>query len=134
MLGAEAAERLGIDRAGVRVWLGERWFTVVGILAPVTLAPSLDGAALVGFAAAERLFDADRSASTIYVRAEPDAIEGVRELLGRTANPEHARGGPGLAAVGRARGRARPPRPRSPRCSWASARSRCSSAASGSPT
>jgi putative ABC transport system permease protein len=89
VLGAEAAERLGIDRTGVRVWLGERWFTVIGILEPVTLDPSLDSAALIGFSAAERLLDADRSASTIYVRASPDAIEGVRELLGRTANPEH---------------------------------------------
>jgi putative ABC transport system permease protein len=89
VLGGEAATRLGIDRTGVRVWLGERWFTVIGILDPVTLDPSLDSAALVGFAAAERLLDADRSASTIYVRASPDAIAGVRDLLGRTANPEH---------------------------------------------
>jgi putative ABC transport system permease protein len=89
VLGADAAERLGIDRAGVRVWLGERWFTVIGILDPVTLDPSLDSAALVGFSAAERLFDADRSASTIYVRANPDGVTRVRELLGRTANPEH---------------------------------------------
>jgi putative ABC transport system permease protein len=88
VLGAEAAERLGIDRTGVRVWIGERWFTVIGILDPVTLDPSLDSAALIGFDAAEQLFDADRSASTVYVRADPDAITGVRELLGRTANPE----------------------------------------------
>jgi putative ABC transport system permease protein len=89
VLGADAAERLGIARTGVRVWLGERWFTVIGILDPVTLDPSLDSAALIGFSAAERLFDADRSASTIYVRANPDAITDVRELLGRTANPDH---------------------------------------------
>ena len=89
VLGAEAAERLGIDRTGVRVWLGERWFTVIGILDPVTLDESLDSAALVGFDAAVRLLGADRSASTIYVRADPDAITGVRELLGATANPEH---------------------------------------------
>jgi putative ABC transport system permease protein len=88
VLGAEAAGRLGIDRAGVRVWLGERWFAVIGILDPVTLDPSLDSAALVGFGAAERLLDADRTASTIYVRANPDAITGVRDLLGRMANPE----------------------------------------------
>jgi putative ABC transport system permease protein len=89
VLGAEAATRLGIDRTGVRVWLGERWFTVIGILDPVTLDSSLDSAALIGFDAAERLLEANRSASTIYVRASPDAIEGVRELLGRTASPEH---------------------------------------------
>jgi putative ABC transport system permease protein len=89
VLGADAAERLGIDRAGVRVWLGDRWFTVIGILDPVTLDESLDNAALIGFGAAKRLFDADRSASTIYVRASPDDIADVRDLLGRTANPEH---------------------------------------------
>src|SRR4051812_18044982 len=88
VLGAQAAERLGIDRTGVRVWLGGRWFTIIGILAPVTLADSLDSAALIGFDAAADLFDADRSASTIYVRAAPDAIPGVRDKLGATANPE----------------------------------------------
>jgi len=89
VLGADAAERLGIDRTGVRVWLGGRWFTVIGILAPVTLADSLDSAALIGFDAAKALFDADRSASTIYVRASPDAIPGVRDKLGATSSPEH---------------------------------------------
>jgi putative ABC transport system permease protein len=88
VLGAEAAERLGIDRTGVRVWLGDRWFTVIGILDPVTLAPALDTAALVGFDAAESLLGADRSPSTVYVRSDPDAVEDVRALLGRTANPE----------------------------------------------
>jgi putative ABC transport system permease protein len=89
VLGADAAERLGIDRAGVRVWLGDRWFTVIGILDPVTLDESLDNAALIGFGVAARMFDADRSASTIYVRASPDDIADVRALLGRTASPEH---------------------------------------------
>jgi ABC-type antimicrobial peptide transport system permease subunit len=38
VLGAKAAERLGIATAGRQVWLGDRWFTVVGVLRPVTLA------------------------------------------------------------------------------------------------
>jgi putative ABC transport system permease protein len=88
VLGATAAERLGIDRAGARVWLGDRWFTVIGILAPVTLAEGLDSAAMIGFDVAERLFDADRSASSIYVRAEPEDIDGVRELLAPSASPQ----------------------------------------------
>jgi len=87
VLGADAAERLGVARTGVRVWLGERWFQVIGILEPVTLATALDAAALIGFPAAADLLDADASASTIYVRAEPDGVAAVRELLGRTANP-----------------------------------------------
>jgi putative ABC transport system permease protein len=88
VLGADAAERLGIDRTGVRVWLGRRWFTVIGILAPVTLADALDSAAIVGFDAAVELLGADRSPSTIYVRAQSDAIPGVRDRLGPTSNPE----------------------------------------------
>jgi putative ABC transport system permease protein len=45
-----------------------------GSSTPVTLAPELDDAALIGFDVAERLLDADRNASTIYVRADPDTI------------------------------------------------------------
>src|SRR5947208_294297 len=43
VLGATAARRLG---TGPAVYLGGRWFTVVGVLAPVPLAPELDSAAL----------------------------------------------------------------------------------------
>ena len=89
VLGSEAARRLGIDRAGGRVWIGGRWFTVVGILQPVTLASGLDDAALVGFDVAERLLGGERSASTLYVRTDPDAVERVRELLAAAANHQH---------------------------------------------
>jgi putative ABC transport system permease protein len=89
VLGRVAARRLGIDRPGVNVWLGDRWFTVVGILGPVTLAEDLDSAALVGFDVAERLLDADRSPTTIYVRAGEDEVERTSDVLGATANPEH---------------------------------------------
>jgi putative ABC transport system permease protein len=89
VLGSTAAERLGIDGPGVNVWLGERWFTVAGILDPVELAPDLDSAALIGLPIAKELFDAEGSASTIYVRANPDDLDEVRQVLGATANPEH---------------------------------------------
>src|SRR6185436_8010660 len=88
VLGAGAADQLGIDRTGARVWLGGRWFTVAGILAPVTLAESLDDSALVGFGVAEKKLGADLDASTIYVRAEPDRVAAIRDLLGPTANPQ----------------------------------------------
>jgi putative ABC transport system permease protein len=88
VLGAEAASTLGIEDTGSRVWIGGRWFTVVGILDHVTLADQLDTAALIGFPAAESLFDADGTASTIYVRADQERVESVRALLGATANPE----------------------------------------------
>jgi putative ABC transport system permease protein len=89
VLGADAARRLGVDRTGVRVWLGGRWFTVIGILAPVTLAEVLDSSAIVGFDVAESRLGADRSPSTIYVRAATDAVAAVRDRLGATASPEH---------------------------------------------
>jgi putative ABC transport system permease protein len=89
VLGHDAAERLGIDRTGVRVWLGDHWFLVIGILDPVALDDALDSAALIGFDVAEDLFGADRSATTIYVRADTDAVNAVRDKLGATANAEH---------------------------------------------
>jgi putative ABC transport system permease protein len=89
VLGSIAARRLGISRPGVNVWLGDRWFTVAGILAPVTLDPDLDSAALVGFPIAEDLLGADRSPTTVYVRAGEDRVESTRELLAATSNPEH---------------------------------------------
>jgi putative ABC transport system permease protein len=87
VLGAVAAERLGIARAAGQVWLGDRWFTVVGILRPMTLAPEIDRAALVGFPAAEALLGSDGSPGTVYVRADPDQVEAVRDVLPATANP-----------------------------------------------
>jgi putative ABC transport system permease protein len=90
VLGSEAARTLGISGPGVDVYLGGRWFAVAGVLAPVTLAPSLDRTALVGYPTAERLFGADRAASAIYVRADPDAVTAVRDRLAAAANPERA--------------------------------------------
>ncbi len=89
VLGAKAAERLGIDRPGAQVWLGNRWFTVVGVLDPVPLAPEIDRAALVGFAVAESLLGSDGSPGTVYVRADPDSVEAVRDVLAATVNPEN---------------------------------------------
>jgi putative ABC transport system permease protein len=87
VLGADAAERLGVRRTGVRVWLGERWFRVIGILEPAPLASSVDSSALIGFPAAEELLGADASASTIFVRTDTDRVAEVRERLAHTANP-----------------------------------------------
>ncbi len=91
VLGAKAAERLGISSAAghPRIYLGDRWFTVVGILAPFELTPGLDRAVFIGFPVAIDLFDHSGSASTVYVRTDPDAVEAVRDVLPGTANPEH---------------------------------------------
>ncbi|WP_341718098.1 ABC transporter permease [Micromonospora sp. FIMYZ51] len=90
VLGATAAQRLGLAAAGpdVRVWLGGRWFTVVGILAPAPLAPELDSSALVGWEVASSRLGFDGHPTTVYTRTEADQVEAVRAVLGATANPE----------------------------------------------
>jgi putative ABC transport system permease protein len=89
VLGAGAAQTLGINHLDppVAVWIGQRWFTVIGILRPVALAPELDQAALIGTPAAHRLLAVDTHPTTIYVRTDPNQTVAVRDVLARTANP-----------------------------------------------
>ena len=89
VLGAFAARHLGIDHVTDRlaVWLGGRWFVVVGILNPVTLAPEVDSAALVGWQVAASLLGFDGHPGTEYVRADPSAVAQVQALLAGAANP-----------------------------------------------
>jgi putative ABC transport system permease protein len=90
VLGAVAAQRLGIDRIfpGERIWLGGQWFYVAGILTPAGLAPEIDTSVLVGFAAAARYLGFDGHATTVYVRAETSQVEAVQSVLAATANPQ----------------------------------------------
>jgi putative ABC transport system permease protein len=89
VLGATAARRMAVGDLdeGVRVWLGDQWFAVVGILEPVVLAPELDETALIGPAVATKLWGDDLPPTTVYTRVDPDQVTGTRDLLGRTANP-----------------------------------------------
>ncbi|MFI6505661.1 ABC transporter permease [Nonomuraea typhae] len=89
VLGAKAAERLGITRTGVRVWIGNRWFSVIGILNPMPLAPEVERSVLVGFPAAETYLSFDGHPTTIYERSSDAAVPAVREALPRTVNPEN---------------------------------------------
>ena len=93
VLGAAAAQRLGIDRIrpGMRIWAGGQWFYVTGILNPV-LAPELgllDSAVLIGFPAAEQYLRFDGHPSEIYVRTVDTlaATTAVDDLLGAQASP-----------------------------------------------
>jgi putative ABC transport system permease protein len=89
VLGADAAAALGVDRADgtVQLWLGDHWFSVVGILRPLPLAPELDRTALIGAAVAHRLLHADGNPVEIYVRADPASIAAVAAVLPATADP-----------------------------------------------
>ncbi|GII57160.1 ABC transporter permease [Planotetraspora thailandica] len=91
VLGGRAADRLGVAKAGPdqRVWLGGQWFTVVGVLAPVPLAPELDTSALVGWPVAQERLGFDGYPTTIYTRAAEDQVTGVWNVLAATANPRN---------------------------------------------
>ncbi|GGW53859.1 ABC transporter permease [Streptomyces lucensis JCM 4490] len=88
VLGAQAARRLDVREPGTRLWLGGKWFSLVGVLKPVPLAPEIDGSALVGWQAARRYLGFDGHPSTVYVRARDDRVSQVRSVLAATANPE----------------------------------------------
>jgi putative ABC transport system permease protein len=89
VLGSHAAKLLGIsDTDGsVDVRIGGEWFTVVGILDPVPLAPELDTSALIGWPVAKELLGFDGSPTVIYERSDEDAVNDVRAVLPATVNP-----------------------------------------------
>ena len=89
VLGSVAAQRLGVTDVAtpVLVRIGDRWFSVVGILEPNALAPELDRSAIIGSQIAAELFGTSISFDILYVRTTPQAIDQVRQVLGPTANP-----------------------------------------------
>jgi putative ABC transport system permease protein len=91
VLGAAAAQRLGIDRVypGERIWVGGQWFYITGILKPAVLASAIDSSVLVGYPAAEKYLRFDGHSSTVYLRAQTDRVSAVDNLLAATANPEN---------------------------------------------
>jgi putative ABC transport system permease protein len=91
VLGHQAARSLGIARLDqpTRVWLGDHWFAVVGVLDPFPLAPELDRSALVGFPLARRLLGHDGHPSRIYLRTDTEQTGAVAGLLAATADPVH---------------------------------------------
>ena len=94
VLGAQAAQTLGITHAGsdTEVDIGNRMFTVIGVLAPVGLDSSLDSEVFISLPVAERLFAAAPNPSEIYVRAAQNDVIGVSNLLAPTADPQDASG------------------------------------------
>ena len=91
VLGAVAAQRLGVSdvRDRPQVWIGGRYYRVVGILGAVTLDSGIDRAALIGLPEAQARFDADATPAKVYVRVGEEKLDTVRNLLAGTANPEN---------------------------------------------
>jgi putative ABC transport system permease protein len=94
VLGAQAASILQIESVGghVEVYLGNTWFTVVGILKPVLLDSSLDATVFISLPVAHRLFHTAPNPSEIYLRANVNDVGSVANLLAGTADPQNASG------------------------------------------
>jgi putative ABC transport system permease protein len=89
VLGQDAASRLGVTNAGEQVWIGNQYFTVLGILDPVPLAPGLDSSVLVTNRAAKHYLGYDGHPTQVFERSSDDLVTTVRGLLARAANPEN---------------------------------------------
>jgi len=90
VLGAVAAERLGITAPGVQVVIAGSRYTVVGLMDELPLAPDLDRSALIGWPQATEAFGLGERPDTsrVYVRADPDDVTAVRDVMAETANPQ----------------------------------------------
>jgi putative ABC transport system permease protein len=94
VLGAQAANVLQIPSATqhVQLFLGGRWFTVVGILKPMVLDASLDSQVFIGLPVAERLFATQPNPTQVYVRADLNHVSQVSGLLAGVADPQNPDG------------------------------------------
>lgn len=92
VLGARASQILGIEpRAGdpaQSVWIAGRWFTAIGFLDSLPLAPEVDNSVLVGWPAAQSYLGFDGLPQRVFVRVNDDAVDDIRAVLGRTTNPQ----------------------------------------------
>ncbi len=90
VLGSVAARRLGIADLDPRprVFMDGTWFTVIGILEPLELHPDVERSVLIGYPVAENLYDTTESPTTLYVRADPEFLNDVAEVIPATVNPQ----------------------------------------------
>ena len=109
VLGAQAADILQITQVGghLMVYLGNTWFTVVGILKPVVLDSTLDSTVFISLPVAERLFGLQPNPTEIYVRANQNHVHPGREPARRDGRPAERDRGRRQPAIGRAQGAGR---------------------------
>ena len=90
VLGAAAAQLLGIDRLfpGERIWTGNMWLYLAGILKLDQLSLDIDSSVLVGYPFAEKHLGFDGHPTTIYVKAINSQVNRIDNLLAAQANPE----------------------------------------------
>jgi putative ABC transport system permease protein len=87
VLGSRTARLLG-TRPGQQVFISGQWFTVIGVLEPLDLAPEIDTSALVGWEVATGRLGFDGHPTRLYTRSVDESVDAVRNVLARTANPQ----------------------------------------------
>ncbi|MFD9698708.1 ABC transporter permease [Lentzea sp. NPDC059081] len=87
VLGDVAATRLGVTAPDTQVRINDTWFTVIGVLDPLPLAPEVERSALVGWEAARQL-GFDERPTVLYLRVQEAAIDDVRAVLPPTVHPQ----------------------------------------------
>jgi putative ABC transport system permease protein len=94
VLGAQAAQVLHINHVDghVLIYLGNTWFTVVGVLKPARLDSTLDFDVFISLPVAERMFQVKPNPSEIYLRATINDVGRVSGLLAPTADPQNPDG------------------------------------------
>jgi putative ABC transport system permease protein len=101
VLGSVTAKQLGIELTPgappPQVWIGGQWFTVIGILAAIPLAPDIERSALIGWPVAEAKLGFHGHPTKFFIRSADSEVEPVRGVLGATINPAR----PGLVQVSR---------------------------------
>ncbi|MFJ9379565.1 ABC transporter permease [Streptomyces sp. NPDC101455] len=102
VLGSVAATRLGFAKLNDRgpapqIYINDRWFTVIGILARTPLSPDIDRSVLVGWDAARAQLKFDGHPTVIYIKARESAMEAVRGVLPATVYPQL----PGMVQISR---------------------------------
>lgn len=97
VLGSAAAYRLDVDAPGTRLWLGDQWAVVIGILEPVELASEIDPMVMLPTTAARDYFEYDGTTTGLYVRSSESQVLAVSEVAPETAAPRQ----PGQVSVSR---------------------------------
>lgn len=87
VLGDVAAQRLGITTPGQQVYIDDRYFTVIGILNDLPLAPEIARSALIGWGIGTQL-GFDGHPTTVYERSTDAVVGNVHSLIPRAVDPE----------------------------------------------
>lgn len=91
VLGDVAAQRLGITSAGGQVYIDGQYFTVLGILDALPLAPEIARSALVGQDVAKERLGFDGRPTTVYERSADERVAAVHDLIPRAVDPQTPR-------------------------------------------